>query len=893
MPLQPGLRLGPYEIVAPLGAGGMGEVYKARDTRLDRTVAIKILPETLAADPQFRERFDREARAISQLTHPHICTLYDVGEHAGTAYLVMEYLEGETLEHRLQKGALSLDQALKTAIEVASALDKAHRAGIVHRDLKPGNIMLTKSGAKLLDFGLAKSGAGVVAGAGLSMLPTTPPNLTAHGTILGTFQYMAPEQLEGQEADARTDLFAFGAVLYEMLTGRKAFEGKSQASVIAAILEREPPAVSSAQPLAPSTLDRLVKKCVAKDPDDRWQTARDLLDELKWMVGDGSGAEARVSQSGFETRASLKARRHLRSAWSAAALFLTTTLVAVAVGYAHRSLPDPQVFRTSLALPVTFRSDPPSSRLAVSPDGRRLAIAGDANSRVSLWVRSLDGLGAQPLAGTEGATAPFWSPNSRTIAFYADGKLKKIDASGGPALTLCDVSLNNTVSLTGAWNRDDVILFVAADGSVISRVAAAGGTPSPVTTLNAKAGETRHAFPSFLPDGRHFIYVALNGIRPLAVYVGALDSSDRTQVLAGGSNAQYAQGYLLFLRDSTLMAQPFDTAHLRLSSEAVPVAEQIIFNVAAPRGGAFSASANGVLVYETGTPGRGSVRLAWVDRSGNPAGTFGDLALYRELALSPDGSRAAVGITPVGGPSDIWIFDLKRELPARLTFGPASALSGVWSPDGTRIAFRSNRKGRYDLYEKASNGVGTESVVFADNQDKLPVSWSPDGRFLLYGIGNDLSETELWVLPLTGDRKPFPYLQSPSHPFIGQFSPDGHWVAFTSRESGTVEVYVAAFPNPAERWRISTSGGTNPRWRRDGNELFYTTPAGAIMAAAVGASGARVEVGTTRALFVSSDTLSGYAVSPDGQRFLTFKNEEAAGPPPTTLVVNWPALVKK
>jgi Tol biopolymer transport system component len=911
MALTTGTRLGPYEILSALGAGGMGEVYRARDTRLDRIVAIKILPEALAADPQFRERFEREARAISQLTHPHICTLHDIGRQDLTEFLVMEYLEGETLADRLTKGALALDQALTIAIQIASALDTAHRAVIVHRDFKPGNIMLTRSGgpssaptAKLLDFGLAKASA-PAAGAGLSMLPTTPPGLTAQGTILGTFQYMAPEQLEGQEADARTDIFAFGAVLYEMLTGKKAFEGKSHASLIGAILKDEPPAISTVQPHSPPALDRVVRKCLAKDPEARWQSAYDLRDELQWI------AEARAHAEG-STPVVVKRSGHGRLAWVASGVCLTALLAVVALaraGYFSQPPPDAGTYRSTYALPEGLRFPPPPlpspyGRFALSPDGRRLAfVATDVNGRVQLWVRALDTLVAEPLAGTDGALYPFWSPDSRFIAFVAQNRLKKIGVSGGPPVTISEPA----AGVRGAWNADDVILFNTSVRS-LNRVSASAGASSPPTVLDVGQGERVHGLPFFLPDGRHFLYTAGNTTaNPASVYVASLDPQETSRLLLPGAvGAMYAQGRVIFLRGTTLMAQSFDAGRRELMGDAAPIAEGIDVAGGLANAGAFSVSASGVLAYQTRV---GDVRsqLRWVDRGGRQLAALGETAVQNSLELSPDGARAAVSLLDLArNTRDLWIYDVVRGLRTRFTFDPTDELHPVWSPDGSHLAYGSTRKGTLDVYQRASTGgAGQEQALLEGPGNQYLTSWSPDGRFLMYFNGTGGSPRtlqDLWVLPVVGAHKPTAFVQTEASEAEGRFSPDGRWVAYSSDESGRVEIYVAPFPGPGEKWQVSTSGGTQPRWRRDGKELFYLSLDNKVIAADVNGQAAAFTIGAVQTLFdARAITLPygqyspGYCydVSPDGQRFLINTAEGQTGAIPITLVVNWTAGLKK
>ena len=890
VPVAAGSRLGPYEILTPLGAGGMGEVWKAKDTRLDRIVAIKILPTALAADAKFRQRFDREARAISALDHPHICALHDVGEQEGTAFLVMQYLEGETLEARLKKGALPPNQALTIAIQITDALDRAHRAGIVHRDLKPGNIMLTKAGAKLLDFGLAKTMAPAGAASALSMLPTTPPNLTAQGTLLGTFQYMAPEQLEGRDADARADIFAFGAVVHEMVTGKKAFQGRNQASLIGAILKDEPPLLSAVQPLTPPLVEHIVRRCLAKDPDERWQTASDVMRELKWVADASSGAG-----SSQVVAASRRPGINVGLAW---ALF-ATGIAGVAFGtqaYFRRAPADPHVYRATVL--TTLASNPfGGGTLSLSPDGRRLAFIGpDANGNQLVYVRELDGLTTHPLAGTEGASAPFWSPDSRFLAFVADNKLKTIDVSGSsPALVLCETLSN----LPGSWNQEGVILFTPTATSPLSRVSSAGGKPSPVTSVDTKAGEAAHAYPFFLPDGRHFLYLAqASGGAPNGVYTGSLDSTERIRLFDVGANVEYAQGALLFLRGTTLMAQPFDVSRLVFTGEPVPIADRVeVSEVSANlRTGTYSVSETGALVYRADVSGGSD--LVWFDRAGHEVERLGDRAKYLDVGLSPDGARASVSVMEPGTATrDVWIYDVVRGLRNRLTFEPEDAVDAKWAPDGSRVAFGARRKGHLDLYVKSASGTDSEQLLLTDDVDKYPQSWSPDGRFLLYvTVGGATGQQELWVLPLGGpDRKPFPFLRTRFSTGAAQFSPDGQWILYRSNETGRFEIYVAPFPGPGGKWQVSKAGGNVPRWRRDGKETFYIGPGNRLMAAATTVGRTRIEVGPVKELFQLSPVTPRYFydVSPDGQRFLVNTAAEPPTPVPLALVINWHALLKK
>ena len=891
MALAPGARLGPYEILGPIGAGGMGEVYRARDTRLDRTVAVKVLPQHMSDSQEVRQRFEREAKTISQLSHPHICALYDVGREGEIEYLVMEFLEGETLSVRLSKGPLPLEQTLRFGVDIADALDKAHRQGIVHRDLKPGNVMLTKSGVKLLDFGLAKAIAPAAPQGTLTSLQTEQ-GLTQAGAIVGTLQYMPPEQLEGKDTDARTDLFALGAVLYEMATGKKAFSGTSQASLITAIMSSEPPPISSIQPTSPPALDRVIRTCLAKDPDERWQSARDLKRELQWLAGSGS-------QVGEAARpvALRKSRNVVSWALTAVALLLAVAAGAAALRDARQVAELSHILRSSIVLPdmTALRG------LAVSPDGRRLVVvARDSLGKNLLWIRDLDSLTVQPLPGTENPSFPFWSPDSRFVGFFADGKLKRIDASGGPPQTLC----NAPNPRGGTWGRAGVILFAPVTDGPIVRVSASGGVPTQVTRIDPLRGETSHRWPFFLPDGRRFVYLVASfgsgGQQDkFGVYAGSLDSKEETFLLPAKSTIAYAlPGVLLYLREGTLMAQPFDANATKVAGDPIPVAERIRY-FPQTSSALFSVSANGLLIYQPESASALS-ELRWLDRTGKELGTLGTPGDQANPRISPDGKRVALDIIDhQTGNMDIWIYDVSGGVATRVTSDPAIDAAPVWSTDGARLAFMSLRLRHADLFERSSNGAGSEECVLKSERSKYTMDWSPDGRFVLYRAVDAATNFELWALPVGGDQQPIPFLKAAYGVSDGQFSPDGRWVAYSSNESGKWEVFVAPFPGPGGNWKISTAGGSEPRWRRDGKQLFYLATDGKLMAVDVTA-GPQFEAGLATPLFqtrrrepVSSTDTYCFDVTADGQRFLVNTDVGELTSSPLTAVLNWTEGLKR
>ncbi len=744
MALTLGTKLGPYEIIAPLGAGGMGEVYRARDTRLDRDVAVKVLLASLSADTNLKQRLEREAKAVSKLSHPHICTLHDIGQQDGVDFLVMELVEGETLEQRLTKGPLPAEQTVRYAAQIADALAKAHKLGFTHRDLKPANIILTKSGAKLMDFGLAKQSGPAPLAQALTEMTMEHSTLTGEGTIIGTFQYMAPEQLEGKEADARTDIFALGEVIYEMATAKAAFAGKSRASLIAAILTTEPPPITQVQPLTPPALERVVRKCLAKDPDDRWQSASDLTSELNWISVGGS-------QAGVAAPVASRRRSRERVAWAVAVLGLSAAALLATIQFEESTRPT-RVVRsfisaeegTSLMLTGDFAGPP-----VLSPDGNSLAfVAAREQGAVFLWVRPLNDIHARALANTDGATFPFWSADGRSLGFFAGGKLKTVPVEGGTPSEVCDAPSGRG----GTWNAEGTIVFSPSYQSALLQVQASGGTPKPATVVDRSKHDS-HRWPYFLADGKHFLYLAVihGNVRSPndAIYFASLDGKENRMVMQGLTNVEYAAGRLLFVRDTALMAQRFDPRTGAVRGETERLAENVLVDGTVWRS-AFDASGDGLLAYASG--GLIPWQAMWYDRSGKQLGVAGEKAFNLvAVRLSPDGTRLATESGENGG--QIWIYDRRRQVNARLTFGAGASSSPVWSPDGQWIAYAGVR-GKNNLYRKPANGMGQEELLFeGDGTPRALFDWAPDGRSLLFGVGDLVSKGRVWVLPLAAQAR--------------------------------------------------------------------------------------------------------------------------------------------
>jgi serine/threonine protein kinase len=836
-----GSRLGPYRIEALLGQGGMGDVFRATDTRLGREVAIKVSQE------RFTDRFEREARTIAALNHPHICTLHDVGPN----YLVMELVEGETLAARLKRGRLSIEQTIQYGAQIAAALSAAHAKGIVHRDLKPGNVMVTKAGVKVLDFGLAKS--------------TQDETLTAANSVMGTPAYMAPEQRDGKACDARTDIYALGLVLSEMATGERA-------------QPNEQPQLSS----LPEKLAHVVERCVAQDPEDRWQSARDVKSELEWA------ARAAVAPCELSKRPS--------RLWPAVAILAILGLAVLAFVHFQEPAPDSNVRYATILPPdkTSFDFATNLGPIALSPDGKRMVFAATSeDGKSQLWLRALDTVSAQPLPGTEGGAFPFWSPDSRWVGFFADQKLKKLDTRGGPPIPLADAI---GAGAGGSWSPKGIIVFAPTTFAPIMKVSSDNGNASLAVGMDVVMG-TAHGFPWFLPDGEHFLFASWGGAGRMQLRAGSLSSTASSVIGEADSNAVYSAGHLLYLRENSLMAQPFDLKSLRTTGEPVPMAEHVERFLSLVEVGAFSVSSTGLLAYHTGAEAA-MRQLTWFDRLGKPIGTVGEPRAFFDIQFSP-GLKTLVASAPdTVGNYDLWMYDGARGLPTRFTFDPAGEYWGVFSPDGRSVIFNSTRKGHYDLYLKPANGAGAEELVYADDADKVPTSWSHDGKFLLYFTGGG-SRFEMFVLPVTPERpgdplKPVPFHQTQFNEQNAQFSPDGKWVTYNSDESGRFEIYVSPFSRRTEKHQVSHDGGNYARWSQDGKEIFYQGPGGQLMEADVRISEETVEVGTIRPVFTRVLSPGGYTydVSADGQRVLAAMPVAKAAQP-ITLVENWSAALKK
>jgi eukaryotic-like serine/threonine-protein kinase len=880
MALAPGTKLGPYVIVGPLGTGGMGEVYRAKDTRLERTVAIKILPGHMSEDVIRKQRFEREAKVISSLNHPHICVLYDVGQQNGIDYLVMECVEGETLANHLERGPLPLDQVLKYGAQIAAALDKAHRGGLVHRDLKPGNIMLTPTGPKLLDFGLAKPAASLGSAAAMTAAAGPSP-MTQEGTIVGTFQYMSPEQVEGKDVDGRSDIFSLGAVLYEMLTGTRAFPGQSQLSVASAILEKEPAPLNTIKPMTPPGLDHVVKKCLSKRPDERWQSAADVASELKWVSESGpSPVGAAVLP--------IPGKRRERTAWLIAGA-LMVALIVIAVEWRSPKASEQTMY---FPAPLPF----PARDVAVAPNGHTVAVVAYSESaaRNMLWIYELGSTGARSLPDTEGASYPFWSADGQFLAFFADGKLKRLGVPEGPVQTICDAPWGRG----GTWNKEGVIIFTP-DGTLgkgLYRVDAAGGTPTELTKPDLNRGEQSHRWPVFLPDGKHYLYMTGNfsGQKGVdAIFVGSLGSNEKRFVVETAANADYvAPGYLLYYRNRTLLAQHFDLGRFAVTGEPTVLLADLQYQPQVKRA-VFGSSDHRLLVAQTGSAVALS-QLVWFDRKGKELAVVGKPDIYGNISLAPNGKFVAVDRTDMANQlQDVWTYEVQHGSTKRLTFGSFANVLPTWSPDSSRIAVSSMRLLGSELYMKNSDGSQEEKSILRTEVNNFANDWSKDGKYLLYN-----HNTDLWFVTIP-ELKSSLFLKAPSVVRNGQFSPDGKWVAYASNESGKWEIYVTSFPDARGKWQVSSGGGEQPRWRGDGKELLYLSSDGKMMAVPV-TTGANFDAGPPDALFqttprqpVSLNDQFVYDVSPDRQQFLINTPVKKAENQPLSIVLNWTAKLTK
>ncbi len=919
--LAAGAKLGPYEVVGAIGAGGMGEVYRARDTKLGREVALKVLPEGFAADAERMGRFEREAKVLASLNHPNIAAIYGFEDSGSVHALVMEMVEGQTLAERIGEpgtrgagprgaglkagatqagaaGPMPVDEALPIAKQIAEGLEYAHERGIVHRDLKPANVKITPDGVvKILDFGLAKALSGETAAADPSTSPTLSHLATQAGVILGTAAYMAPEQAKGKPVDRRADIWAFGCVLFEMLTAKKPFDGETVTDILIAVVTKQPDWTLLPKS-TPAHIRVLLQRCLQKDPKQRLRDigeARITLEETP-----SGGASPEETPTGVRA---LRSRREI-AAWSLVAVL---ALLAAGLGarmWLARSEPAAAAIVSQILSPPNERfaflrghAGPP----AISPNGKWLAfVAVSSDGKQELWVRRLNAATAQPLAGTEGAGLPFWSPDSRSIGFFADGELRRIGVDGGPTLTLARARTGTG----GTWNQDGTILFGPNPVSPLFRVSASGGARHQVTKLLSSSSQTGDLWPQFLPDGKHFLFLAVSTVKGQAsTWIGSLDGGAPKLIERGDSDVLYASpGYLIFARHGTLMAQPFDAASLQLTGQATQLAENVakspIFGL-----GDFTVSQNGILVYRAGGILEDLSQILWFNRSGKKLGEVGAPGYFMSPSLSPDGRNLAVSVySPEASTSSIWIYNLAQGTRTRLTFPspPDSDAEPMWSPDGKTIAFRGTRGGHFHVYEKAADGAGSTSPLVVGDVDETLPSFSPDGRYLIYKRAESQPhhfQEEIWALPLFGSRIPFPVLQNPQFN-VGTpaLSPDGKWLAYFSHEPGQSGIYIVPFLHGSGKWEVSSGGGRWPRWQQDGRDLYYLSPDNKLMAAEISEQNGGLMVGKVSALFQTNASRPAmswpYDVAADGKKFVVLSRVSAKTSEPLTLVVNWPALLK-
>jgi|ERR1700754_1680402 len=891
--LSSGTKLGRYEILSLLGTGGMGEVYRARDLKLNRDVAVKVLPAAYSADADRLRRFEQEAQAAGALNHPNVLAVHDVGIHEGAPYVVSELLVGETFREILNQGPLAQRKAINYATMIAHGLAAAHEKGIIHRDLKPENIFITKDDrVKILDFGLAK----LIPPAGHNVIQTDVATLkaqTSAGTVMGTAGYMSPEQVRGQSVDQRSDIFSFGAVLYEALSGRRAFHGDSAVESLNAILKEEPPDLNETNSKINPQLEKIVRRCLEKTPERRFHSAHDLSFALEALTGSSDSSlktiplkapTATLNGAGF--------LRNSKFAWIVAGVLTLLTLGMAWMYFTRQPKAETRALKLLIMPPVKtylMSGQPP----LIAPDGKVLAfVAMDASGTALLYVRPLDSLEARPLEGSDGAAFPFWSPDSRSLGFFAKGKLKRVEVSGGLPTTLA--SAPN--SRGGAWNRDGVIIYCPIPPSPLLRISASGGESTPINSNNVP-GEVRW-LPSFLPDGRHYLFIARMAGSEREVRVGSLDSNDsKSLVRSANSHAVYAPpGYLLYRRESTLVAHRFDTQKLELQGDPIPIAEDVGFDATSYQG-YFSASDDGVVVHHSGSAGL--TQLTWSDRTGKQLGVIDEPADQGDLELSPDDDRLAFRrVDNRTGSISIWLIDLARGTASRFTFGKTSDFSPIWSPEGSRIVFSTLRDGPPNLYQKLSSSAGNDEPFAKSPVPNLSFDWSRDGRHIIYGVVDPKTSWDLWTLPVDDTSKPVPFLLTNFDERGAKFSPNGRWVAYESNESGTNEVCVRPFPATPGKWQVSTSGGQQPRWRRDGKELFYLSADHKLMSVEVSTDGSTFEHRTPTALFGTRvggiDTPGDYYdVTADGQRFILNNRVAEAAFTPITVVLNWTADLKR
>jgi len=902
-----------YKILQKLGEGGMGVVYKAEDTKLKRKVALKFLPHHVNVTAEEKARFLQEAQAAATLNHPNVCTIYDIQEHDQQQFIVMEYVDGQTL--RDKGGSVSFKQAIDIGIQVADGLAAAHEKGIVHRDIKPENIMVRKDGiVQIMDFGLAKLRGNV-------------SRLTKEGSTVGTVGYMSPEQVQGLDADHRSDVFSLGVVLYELLTGQLPFKGVHETALMYEIVNVDPAPMSSIKPEIDSQLDAIVLECLEKDPNERAQSAKQISIDLKRYKRESSKQhvtritaarpvqQLQTSNERVQDTSAMESEKLSfvdRLPWYMSAV-LFACLAAFIVFYFLRGSPEQQVVRSYILPPDRFSfatqsADAGDGELALSPDGTMLAFVGaDSSGKTYLMVRPLNSLDSRELPSTESAYYPFWSPDNRYIGFFQSGKLKKIEATGGPPVTICDA----LDARGGSWNQDGVIIFSPTAYGPLYQVSAAGGNPSIITAFDTTRHERSHRWPSFLPDGKHFLFFArasFGGVEREedALGIGSLDGKVNKRLMPAKSNVEYASGSLVYLREKTLMAQPFNPSSLELTGDPTPVAEPVEYDLNYNRV-VLTTSHNGILIYQASTVQTG-FQLEWYSRDGKSLGSVASPADYGNAFLSPDGQKIAFDVYDSQSRNrDIWLYEISRGIKTRFTFDPSVDEIPIWSPDGARIVFHSDRRGHYDLFQKTTSGAGAEEILLESPDQKFPLDWSSDGRFILYTTNDPKTRQDLWILPLLGNRKPIPFLRTEFDEDLAQLSPDMRWIAYRSNESGDWELYVRPFlgldekiaTDQSRKWQISTNGlssvSQNRWWSRDGRQIFYFSNDNKMMSVDVKANGSSFEIGAVKPLFgMDAKGLVSYLdIASDAQTFLMAVGVGGRLNLPLTVVTNWDKELKR